>query len=83
MKFVKISKNGLRVLFLTALVIFGRCTKEVSETEKGIDKKTEINQKLLLQLVNSYRASGCDCGSEGYFSSTTPVVWNAQLEQAA
>jgi len=83
MKNIKGIKNGLRIIFLTALVIFGSCTKEVQETKNEIEKETEKNLKLLLQLVNSYRASGCDCGSEGRFAATAPVVWNDKLEQAA
>ena len=83
MKIVKIIKNGLGIIFLTALVIFGSCTKEAPETEKEPDKETEMETKLLLQLVNSYRISGCDCGSAGRFAATAPVVWNDQLEQAA
>jgi len=78
-----IIKNGFRIIYLTALVMLGSCTKEVPETNNGTDRETEINPKLLLQLVNSYRVSGCNCGSEGRFASTTPVVWNDQLAQAA
>ena len=81
MKIVKIIKNGLRIIFLTALVMFESCAKEAPKTEKEPDK--EMDTKLLLQLVNSYRVSGCNCGSEGNFAATAPVVWNDQLEQAA
>ena len=71
----------MRIIFLTALIIFSSCAKEAPETEKVPDK--EINPKLLLQLVNSYRVAGCNCGSEGNFAATAPVAWNDQLEQAA
>jgi len=83
MKIFQIIKNSLRVMILATLVMFCNCKKETPETKPEVDKDSEINQKLLLQLVNSYRASGCDCGSEGYFASTASVVWNNQLEQAA
>ena len=78
-----IIKICLCVLFLTALVMFGSCAKEVPATKKEIDKETEMNPKLLLQLVNSYRALGCNCGSEGRFAATASVAWNDKLEQAA
>ena len=64
-------------MLLSGLVLFSRCTKEEPKP------KPEGNKELLLQLVNSYRASGCDCGTAGYFAPTTPVVWNNALERAA
>jgi uncharacterized protein YkwD len=37
----------------------------------------------VVQLVNSYRAAGADCGSSGTFAATGPVVAEAQLRCAA
>jgi len=89
MKIIQIIKNGLCLIILTCLISFGRCTIEIPESRKENEKETEkepekqTQQKLLVQLVNSYRTAGCDCGSAGYFAATTPVAWNEKLEQAA
>jgi len=83
MKIVQILKNSLWIILLTTLVVFGSCTKDEPETKKENKKEPENQPKLLLELVNSYRVSGCNCGSEGNFAPTTPVVWNEKLEQAA
>ncbi len=40
-------------------------------------------QAEVLELVNSYRAAGASCGSQGGFAAATPVAWNAALTQAA
>jgi len=77
------SLRPLWVIWVSTLFIFGMCSKEAPETEKEIDKESKIDQKLLLELVNSYRATGCNCGSEGNYASTDAVIWNKQLEQAA
>jgi len=44
---------------------------------------SSINRELLLHLINVYRTSGCDCGTEGYFAPATFVIWNDTLELAA
>jgi len=75
MKFIKVFKNSLWIMFLSGLVVFDRCA--IKEDEPEFDKE------LLLQLVNSYRASGCNCGSEGYFVPTVSLEWNDILERAA
>ncbi|NTS41355.1 CAP domain-containing protein [Flavisolibacter sp. BT320] len=41
-----------------------------------------VNKKQLLQLVNQVRQKGCQCG-DTFYPATTPLQWNAQLEQAA
>jgi len=63
------------LLSITALIV--GCTPDDVQPQNNIDKD------LLLQLVNSYRSSGCNCGSEGYFASTTSLVWNNLLESTA
>lgn len=52
-------------------------------TPKEDIPESSLNKTLLLELVNSYRTAGCDCGSEGYFLPTNPLTWNNTLELAA
>ena len=68
-------KINFGVLLLSSFIFLGMCPIDEPETE--------INAELLLQLVNSHRASGCKCGSEKKHGRTTPLVWNTTLEQAA
>ena len=70
-------RKSLLIPLLAGFFLFGSYEKDEPV------KKTEINKDLLLQLVNSYRTAGCNCGSEGYFAPTTPVAWNNLLELAA
>ena len=42
----------------------------------------EINKQKLLEIVNSYRAKKCNCGSNE-LGPVPPVKWNANLERAA
>lgn len=37
----------------------------------------------LLRRVNELRAAGADCGNQGSFAPTLPLVWNAALAKAA
>ncbi|MBS1177967.1 MAG: hypothetical protein H6R06_2379 [Proteobacteria bacterium] len=37
----------------------------------------------MLELVNSYRAAGASCDSQGSFAAATSIAWNAALTQAA
>ena len=78
-------QKSIWIVIFSWLALFCMCTIEapVTETETEIEAKTEVNKVLLLQLVNSYRASGCDCGSEGYYAPTTPVTWNDTLALVA
>jgi uncharacterized protein YkwD len=43
----------------------------------------EAYEAEVVQLVNSYRAAGADCGSMGTFGAAGPVVAEAQLRCAA
>ena len=78
MKTKNILRKSLLIPLLAGFVLFGSCDKE---EEPEINQ--QIDKDLLLQLVNSYRTAGCNCGSEGYFGPTTTVVWNNLLELTA
>jgi uncharacterized protein YkwD len=49
---------------------------------KSILAPVNPSKTKLLNLVNSYRASGCTCGTDHY-PAVNPVVWNDTLETAA
>jgi uncharacterized protein YkwD len=78
--------NKLTLISLLSFSLFTACSSDDSKStisEKGIKTElTESDKNELLALVNKYRATGCQCGSE-YQASTSPVVWNEVLEQAA
>jgi len=48
-----------------------------------VPKLENINKTALLQLVNNYRTSGCNCTDSEYFAPTTPVRWSDTLSWAA
>jgi len=78
MKTKNILRKSLLIPLLAGFVLFGSCDKE-----EDPEMKQQIDKDLLLQLVNSYRSAGCNCGSEGYFAPTTPVAWHNSLALAA
>ncbi len=41
-----------------------------------------INKDLLLEMINSVRAKGCNCGKT-YMPPVPPLTWNERLEKAA
>lgn len=41
-----------------------------------------VDKNLILQLVNSTRKSGCQCG-DTWYPSAPPLAWNDLLEKAA
>jgi uncharacterized protein YkwD len=41
-----------------------------------------LNKSVIIKLVNEARKKGCKCGDSFYYS-TSPLVWNEQLEKAA
>ncbi len=61
---------------ITLIVFLSYCDDDFSPAPKEPDKV------LLLELVNEYRTSGCNCGDD-YFPPTTAVSWNDTLEAAA
>lgn len=65
-------------LMLTSALIFSNCEQEDSPS---LDKNT-IDKELILKLVNDYRASGCNCGTE-FFDPVNLLVWDEQIELAA
>jgi len=78
---IELFQKSVYVLLLSWLALFCMCT--IGAPEMETERITEVDRELLLQLVNSVRASGCDCKSEGFFAPTSPVVWNDTLELAA
>ena len=79
-----------RLLFLIAsitviLITVVGCIKNENDNKKDPfyeNAPIEPNKNKLLELVNNYRQSGCNCGSK-YFPPAEPVVWNGLLENAA
>ena len=73
-------KTRRLITILTFCLFFASCS---DDDDTGINQNSsEINKQKLLDAVNSYRAKGCNCGSE-YFPPALPVVWNYDLERAA
>ena len=66
------------IIFLLFCVSLSGCDK--NDSDENVSEK--VNQKKLLELVNNYRKSGCNCGGQ-YMTPTEPVVWNDLLESAA
>ena len=62
--------------------LFG-CASSSSITEKNQDMQNTINKSLILEMINSHRISGCDCGTEGSFKPATLLIWNDTLEMVA
>ena len=69
-------KRGL--IFLLFYILLSSCNK--NDYDENISRN--INRKKLLELVNNYRKSGCNCGTQ-YMPPVQPVVWNDLLESAA
>jgi len=65
-------------LMVCTLAIFSSCEKENTED----DDVDTFEHQTMLDLVNDYRTSGCNCGSE-YFPPVEAVTWNETLELAA
>lgn len=66
-------------LLVISLVIFS-CSKD--DDPKVDDDPQNAFRELVLNLVNDYRTSGCDCGTE-YYPPVAPISWNETLEQVA
>ncbi|MDB5246862.1 MAG: Cysteine-rich secretory protein family [Segetibacter sp.] len=72
-----------KVLFLLFFVtVFFSCTKENEVISEAAGSNSNINKDALLNLVNRYRASGCNCGPD-YYPPVGSVSWNNTLELAA
>lgn len=72
-------KNKFLVL-LGIFLLFFSCSKDDGPIVD--DDAQNAFRELVLNLVNDYRTSGCDCGTE-YFPPVAPIAWNETLEQVA
>ena len=83
---MKATLNFLAALLMTALSL--SCTKEeITNPQNPPDHKNEsvpttLNKTAMLQLVNTVRQKGCQCG-DTYYNPVPAVVWNDLLEKAA
>lgn len=82
-------KPAFSFISFVFVLIFFSCTKnEVIDSVHIVDDPTlstvptTVNKSLMLDLVNEVRKAGCQCG-DVYYSSTSTVKWNSQLELAA
>ena len=73
-------KRFFYMLFILLIVFPLSCQNTNNEVVNG---ESSINKNQVLRLINAYRSSGCDCGTEGVFAPATPVKWNETLERAA
>ena len=73
-------KRFFYMLFILFIVFPLSCQ---SVNDKVVNRKSTMNNSQVLRLINAYRSSGCDCGTEGVFAPATPVQWNETLERAA
>lgn len=81
-------------VYAAACLLLTACSKddavqpEAPGPEKPGDPPTAVvvenraNKDLVLQLVNSARAKGCQCG-DTWMPPVSPVAWNTLLELAA
>ena len=72
------------LFFLFVCILLNSCNGSIPDNDDIPDqpKPKKINRQKLLELVNNYRQSGCNCGGEN-MPPVNPVVWNDQLEKAA
>jgi uncharacterized protein YkwD len=81
-------KTTVTFSFLLAALLGLSCTKgEVSNdtvvnTEPLSTVPTTVNKTVMLQLINSVRQKGCQCG-DTYYNPAPSLTWNNQLEAAA
>jgi uncharacterized protein YkwD len=73
-------KNRFLGLLLILSHLSFSCQNEVPVED---DDSISAYKASIVQLINSYRTAGCNCGSEGYFAPAPPVTWNDILENAA
>ena len=72
------------LLILSLLMVVSQIPSSCEkENQRKRMEEGKVDKELVLQLINAYRISGCDCGTEGYYAPTTPVTWNDTLELAA
>jgi len=71
--------------FKSLALIFSILFFQLSCEKIGTDNSSNtssVNKQKLLDLVNSARKKGCNCGST-YYQATEPIIWNDLLEKAA
>lgn len=77
-----------RALFSLVLIAFVSCAAETAavplppEPETLEDTALSADDRLLVDLVNELRSTGCRCGNRTY-PAVAPVVWNQRLDTAA
>lgn len=71
-------KTILWSVFLLLIGVLNGCNKD----DFSEDVPKGPNPKKILELVNNYRQTGCNCGSK-YFPPTNMVAWNDLLKNAA
>ena len=54
-------RNCLIISFLLLVCAFPSSCQEVNQIESN--EESSINKGLILQMINAYRTSGCDCGT--------------------
>ncbi len=73
-------------LFPILFAVLASCTKgalPVKRSNSGAEVvNSSVNKTLLVNLVNTAREKGCQCG-DTYFPPAPPVAWNDLLEKAA
>ncbi len=74
-------KNRIFLWGLFLLIFLNGCKKDVLKPSDEEIPEDPFRAELL-ELVNAYRQTGCDCGGV-YFAPVEPVVWNDLLELAA
>ncbi len=76
----------VHLFILTVAIFLIGCEKDDTSPSPAAPSSQETpeypSKKLLVSLVNDYRTTGCNCGTE-YFGPVNPVVWNDTLELAA
>jgi len=65
-------RNCLIISLLLFVCELSSSCQEVNQIESN--EESSINKGLVLQLINAYRTSGCDCGSEGYFAPAISLI---------
>jgi len=73
---------------LFAALISLSCTKGELSGDPVVASETPstvtatVNKTVMLQLINSVRQKGCQCG-DTYYNPAPSLTWNSQLETAA
>jgi len=72
------------ILIISLLLLLSPLPSSCQKDNPSIRKiKSTVDKTLVINLINAYRSSGCDCGSEGFYAPASPVIWNDTLELAA